>query len=101
MSELTPKQRRKIYLEVAEEITKGGEWSLCRRLSRKGNFNNGSYSFDFESMFKNMKEFRLFKPTINERDEYCQSAEWWDIGDKFVRQIVMLLCYEMTKTATP
>lgn len=95
MKKLNKKQRREIYLKVAEKMmVKNNWWGLCYSLQEHINKNKEP---DTNQIMELFPEFVLFKPEGNE-----WGNAWWYNGINwdeafYPRLDCMLLCAEMCK----
>ena len=101
MKKLSKKQRHEVYKKALsilldEDSTKYIYWRnncICHCIMNAKYKNLSSYSDDiFYSIFP---EFNIFKPELEEVDEYESLSYWFD--DRLQREIVLDLCIEMTK----
>lgn len=88
MKALTPKERKRIYLEVAEILPyeTGLCYALLDTLFKDGNPHISDYAIEI------FYEFSLFEPPIGEQEDITY---WWKQENTGARIICMLLCAEI------
>lgn len=88
MEALTKKQRREIYLKVAERVINRDGAGLCHLVT-------APIRERFDTALSLYPELALFKPN---RIEDTSNNRWWMNDDDGSRIICMLLCAEMCKS---
>jgi len=89
---MTNKQRRKIYLKIANnyELFPYSRYVVCFHLSHIVGFVN-----NFKLVMREFPEFSLFRPTEN----YPLEDPWWNLNNEGyeLRIMALLFCAEMCK----